>query len=68
MLNTVIRDCLLATNPCNIEGAGVERRPERPLIDAETVFDLAVPRRDAELAKLQVVGRTAQGQRKPTGT
>src|SRR3982074_1232665 len=41
VFNTAIRDGLLAANPCNIEGAGVERSPERPLIDAETVFDLA---------------------------
>ena len=28
-------------NPCNIEGGGVERSAERPLIDTEAVFDLA---------------------------
>jgi len=41
ILNTAVRDGLLATNPCNIEGGGVERSPERPLIDAEVVFELA---------------------------
>lgn len=41
ILNTAARDGLLAVNPCNIEGAGAERSPERPLIDVEVVFDLA---------------------------
>ena len=41
ILNTAVRDGLLAANPCNIEGGGVERSPERPLIDTEAVFDLA---------------------------
>lgn len=41
ILNTAVRDGLLATNPCNIEGGGVERSPERPLIDTEAVFELA---------------------------
>ncbi|GAC1531900.1 MAG: hypothetical protein NVS3B12_08660 [Acidimicrobiales bacterium] len=41
ILNTAVRDGLLALNPCNIEGGGVERSAERPLIDAEVVFDLA---------------------------
>jgi integrase len=41
VLNTAVRDGLLAVNPCNIEGGGVERSAERPLIDAEVVFDLA---------------------------
>jgi integrase len=41
ILNTAVRDGLLANNPCNIEGGGVERSPERPLIDTEAVFDLA---------------------------
>jgi integrase len=41
ILNTAVRDGVLAANPCNIEGAGVERSLERPLVDAETVFDLA---------------------------
>jgi integrase len=41
ILNTALRDGLLAINPCNIEGGGVERSPERPFIDAEGVFELA---------------------------
>jgi len=41
ILNTAVRDGLLAANPCNIEGGGVERSPERPLIDTEAVFELA---------------------------
>lgn len=41
VLNTAVRDGLLALNPCNIEGGGVERSPERPLVDTETVFELA---------------------------
>lgn len=41
VLNSAVRDGILAVNPCNIEGGGVERSPERPLIDAEVVFDLA---------------------------
>lgn len=41
MLNTAVRDGLLGVNPCNIEGGGVERSPERPFVEAETVFDLA---------------------------
>jgi integrase len=41
ILNTAVRDGLLATNPCNIEGGGVERSGERPLIDTEAVFELA---------------------------
>jgi integrase len=41
ILNTAVRDGLLSVNACSIEGAGVERSAERPLVDAETVFDLA---------------------------
>src|SRR6266851_1297096 len=41
ILNTAVRDGHLAVNPCNIEGAGVERSPERPLIDDDAVFELA---------------------------
>jgi integrase len=41
ILNTAVRDGVLAVNPCNLEGGGVERSTERPLIDAEVVFDLA---------------------------
>jgi len=41
VLNSAVRDRVLVVNPCNIEGGGVERSPERPLIDAEVVFDLA---------------------------
>jgi integrase len=41
ILNSAVRDGILAVNPCNIEGAGVERSAERPLVDAETVFELA---------------------------
>jgi integrase len=41
ILNTAVRDGALAVNPCNIEGAGVERSAERPLADVATVFDLA---------------------------
>jgi len=41
VLNSAVRDGILAVNPCNIEGGGVERSPGRPLIDAEVVFDLA---------------------------
>src|SRR6202011_6148569 len=41
ILNSSVRDGVLAVNPCNIEGAGVERSAERPLVDAEVVFDLA---------------------------
>jgi hypothetical protein len=43
ILNSAVRDGILAINRCNIEGGGVERSPERPLIDAEVVFDLADP-------------------------
>jgi hypothetical protein len=41
VLNSAVRDGVLAVNLCNIEGGGVERSSERPLIDAEVVSDLA---------------------------
>ena len=41
ILNTALEDERLAVNPCKIRGAGVERSPERPFIDAEIVLRLA---------------------------
>ena len=41
ILNTAIEDERIAQNPCRIRGAGVERSPERPFVDAEIVLALA---------------------------
>lgn len=40
-LQDAVRDQLIVTNPCMIPGAGVERSPERPLIEPEQVLELA---------------------------
>jgi integrase len=41
ILNTAVEDERIASNPCKIRGAGVERSPERPFVDAEIVLRLA---------------------------
>jgi integrase len=41
ILDTAIADGLLATNPCAIKGAGVERAKERPVITVAQVWALA---------------------------
>ena len=41
ILNTAVEDERLALNPCKVRGAGVERAPERPFIDADVVIGLA---------------------------
>ena len=41
ILNTAIEDDRISQNPCKIRGAGVERSPERPFVDAEIVLRLA---------------------------
>jgi integrase len=41
ILNTAVADGRLIVNPCNLKGAGQERSPERPLVDASTVVALA---------------------------
>lgn len=41
ILNTAVEDGLLVENPCLIEGAGVERAPERPVATVPEVFALA---------------------------
>lgn len=38
ILNTAEADRLIPRNPCSIPGAGVERAPERPIVDVEVVF------------------------------
>jgi integrase len=41
VLNTAATDRLIGRNPCTVRGGGVERAPERPLVDTATVLDLA---------------------------
>ena len=41
ILNTAVEDERIASNPCKIRGAGVERSPERPFVDADIVLRLA---------------------------
>jgi integrase len=41
ILNTAVEDERITHNPCKIRGAGVERSPERPFVDAELVLALA---------------------------
>lgn len=40
ILNTAVDDGLIPRNPCKIRGAGVERSPERPVLDVGQVFKL----------------------------
>jgi integrase len=41
IMNTAIEDERIISSPCKIRGAGVERSPERPFVDAEIVLQLA---------------------------
>lgn len=41
ILNTAVTDELIARNPCQIPGAGVERAPERPVATMDQVDQLA---------------------------
>jgi integrase len=41
ILTTAVSDELIARNPCVIKGAGIERAPERPMLDTATVLQLA---------------------------
>ncbi len=41
ILNTAADDGLIRRNPCRIKGASVEKSPERPVLTARQVFDLA---------------------------
>ena len=41
ILNTAANDRRIATNPCTIKGAGVEKAAERPLISPRDAHDLA---------------------------
>jgi integrase len=41
VLNTAVEDNVIGKNPCLIEGAGVERAPERPTATIPEVFKLA---------------------------
>ena len=41
ILNTAVEDGLIPANPCRLNGAGVERSPERPVLEVGQVFQLA---------------------------
>ena len=41
ILNTAVEDERITQNPCKLRGAGVERSPERPFVDADLVLALA---------------------------
>lgn len=41
ILNTAESDGLIGRNPCQIQGAGLERSAERPLVTPEIILDLA---------------------------
>src|SRR4249920_1406444 len=41
ILNTAADDGRIRRNPCRIKGAAVEKSPERPVLTARQVFDLA---------------------------
>ncbi len=41
VLNTAVEDERIAANPCRLRGAGNERSPERPFVDAHIVLALA---------------------------
>ena len=42
ILNTAVEDERITHNPCKLRGAGGERSPERPFVDADLVLALAV--------------------------
>lgn len=54
ILNTAVEDMLIAMNPCNLKGAGLDHTPERPVATIDEVFQLAdaVPRRYRALVLL----------------
>ena len=54
ILATAVEDRLIATNPCQIKGAAVERSPERPVLTVPEVYNLAdaMPRRFKTLVLL----------------
>ncbi len=41
VLNTAVDDGLIRRNPCRIKGAGTGQSPERPVVTARQIFDLA---------------------------
>ncbi|MEV4640794.1 tyrosine-type recombinase/integrase [Actinoplanes sp. NPDC049548] len=41
MLNTAVSDRLINRNPCQIDGAGVEKSPERPIVTVDQVLTIA---------------------------
>jgi integrase len=41
ILNTAVGDELIVRNPCRVKGAGIEQAPERPIIDAATILQIA---------------------------
>lgn len=54
ILNTAVEDMLIAMDPCNLKGAGLDHTPERPVATIDEVFQLAdaVPRRYRALVLL----------------
>ena len=64
ILNTATDDGLIRRNPCRIKGASAEKSPERPVLTARQVFDLAAaidPRYQA-LMLLAVFGSLRWGE------
>jgi len=55
-MSTAADDGMIRRNPCRIRGAGQEHSPERPVLTAQQVFDLAaaVPERYRALILLAV--------------
>ena len=64
ILNTAVEDERIITNPCKIRGAGVERSPERPFVDAEVVLQIAqaIDRRYSALLLLAGFGGLRLGE------
>ena len=40
-LSTAVADLRISRNPCQIRGAGIERAPERPIVEAKNILQLA---------------------------
>lgn len=56
IMNTAVEDERIATSPCKIRGASVERCSERPLVDAEVVLRIVAAIEDRYSALVLLAG------------
>ena len=56
ILNTAVEDERLVSNPCKVRGAGVERSPERPFVDADVVLAISEAIEDRYRAMVLLAG------------